>query len=51
MITSFITGRPIMGFDPAGYVQFVEPSAEYLVTNHNLVREYDETTFFMFDCQ
>jgi len=49
MITSFITMKPILGTDPAGYVPFVEPADEYFVTSHLKSREYDETTFFVFD--
>lgn len=49
MITSFITAKPILGNDPAGYVPFVEPADEYFVTSHLKSREYDELTFFPFD--
>lgn len=48
-LTSYITAKPIMGYDPVGYVPFVTPAEEYLITVHNLLREYDETTFFVFD--
>lgn len=48
-LTSYITAKPIMGYDPVGYVPFVTPADEYLITVHNLLREYDETTFFVFD--
>lgn len=49
MITSYITMKPILGSDPAGYVPFVEPAAEYFVTSHLKIREYNELTFFVFD--
>ena len=48
MIQSFITAKPIVGYDPVGYVAFVAPADEYFVTTHKLLREYDETTFFVF---
>jgi hypothetical protein len=48
MITSFITAKPVLGYDPSGYVPFVAPAAPYFVTTHKLDRVYDETTFFVF---
>ena len=49
MITSYITLKPLLGYDPAGYVPFVEPADEYFVTAHLKNKEYDELTFFVFD--
>lgn len=46
MIQSYITMKPIVGFDPIGYVPFVEPAAPNYITNHVLYREFDEVTFF-----
>lgn len=46
-IQSYITARPVMGYDPAGYVPFVAPSEEYYVTNHVLQREFQEDNFFV----
>mgnify|MGYP003613856932 CR=1 FL=1 len=48
-ILSYVTAKPILGVDPAGYVPFVEPADEYFVTSHLKSREYDELTFFVFD--
>lgn len=50
-ILSYITAKPILGVDPAGYVPFVEPADEYFVTAHLKNKAYDEVTFFPFDPQ
>ena len=44
--TSYITAKPIMGYDPVGYLPFAVPVEKYFVTTHTLVREYNELTFF-----
>lgn len=48
-LTSFVTAKPVLGYDPTGYVPFVAPANPYFVTTHKLDRVYDETTFFAFD--
>lgn len=44
--TSFITAKPVMGYDPIGYIPFAVPTNNFYVTTHTLVREYNELTFF-----
>jgi hypothetical protein len=48
MIQSYITAKPVLGYDPSGYVPFVAPPESYFVTTHKLDRVYDEVTFFAF---
>lgn len=48
-IQSYITLKPLLGYDPAGYVPFVVPNDEYYVTAHIKNKEYDELTLFVFD--
>lgn len=48
-LISYITAKPVLGYDPSGYVPFVNPTDPFFVTTHKLDRVYDETTFFAFD--